>query len=101
MKIKYISNHELKRQIRTIANQHLDLDRYKLFFFGSRVRGDNFETADIDIGVQGIEPLSVTKKLALIEDLEKLPILYKIDVVDFARVSEKFKRQALMNIELI
>jgi len=33
------------------------------------------------------------------EDLENLPILYKLEIVDFKKVSPDFKKVALQNIE--
>jgi len=94
MKLEYISADWLKREIRKILVEHLD-SSYRAFFFGSRVKGDNFERADIDLGVEGPGPIPPALKLAIQEELDRLPILYKIDLVDFRRVTPAFRREAL------
>ena len=101
MKLENYSEKKLKKEISNIVRKHLDLNKYKVFFFGSRVRGDNFERADIDLGIDGPEELSPSIKLKIEQEIENLPTLYKIDVVDFKKVSDKFKKQALKNIEYV
>lgn len=101
MKLERYSCAKLKKEIKEIISRYLDLDEYKVFFFGSRVRGDNFERADIDIGIEGPEKISALITLKIKDDLEKLRILYKFDLIDFRNVSQKFKKQALKNIEKI
>ena len=100
MKIKHISENWLKLEIKKILNKYLDKS-FQSFFFGSRVRGDNFERADIDIGIEGHQPMSIAKKISIKEDLEKLPTLYKFDLVDFKTVSSDFKKEAFKYRELI
>jgi len=101
MKLEYYQIEKLKKEIRDISARYLDLAEYKIFFFGSRVKGNNFERADIDIGIEGPEKIPASIKLKMKEDLEKLPTLYKFDLVDFKNVSQKFKKQALKSIEKI
>lgn len=94
MNIAYLNQDELKKQILAIFSKHLPSTGYKIFFFGSRVRGDNFPRSDIDIGIEGTEALSPEVKLNIEEELERLPTLYKIDVVDFSTVSSEFRQEA-------
>ena len=101
MKLEHYSEEKLKKEILRIAGKYLNLKDYKIFFFGSRVRGDNFERADIDLGIEGSEEISAEIILEIKEDIEKIPTLYKIDVVDFKKVSKKFKREAFKNIEYV
>ncbi|MBM4401827.1 MAG: nucleotidyltransferase domain-containing protein [Candidatus Cloacimonetes bacterium] len=101
MKVKHISSSWLKSAVKKILKKHLDLSSYEAFFFGSRVRGDNFERADIDIGVVGPRPIPAEKKLVIAEELERLPILYKFDFVDFKSVSPSFYKEALKYKETI
>jgi predicted nucleotidyltransferase len=101
MRLEGYSEGKLKKEIKEIIGKYLDLEEYKVFFFGSRVRGDNFERADIDLGIDGPEEISVKIILEIKEDVEKIPTLYKIDVVDFKTVSEKFKKEALKYIEYV
>lgn len=94
MKLEHYSTSKLKKLLLKIFQKHLDLKKYRVFFFGSRVRGDSFTTSDIDIGIQGSKKLPAKIKLDIEEDLEKLPILYKIELVDFNNVSPEFKKEA-------
>lgn len=101
MKLESYSAEKLKKEILEIVSKYLDPDLFRVFFFGSRVRGDNFPRADIDLGVEGPKKIPASVKIKIGEELEKLPLLYKIDLVDFKSVSEKFKREALKNIEYV
>lgn len=101
MKLEHESAEELKRQIRDIVAKQVDLRQYKLFVFGSRVDGSSFERSDIDIGIEGPHRLNSTAKLDIEEDFENLRTLYKIDFVDFSRVSDDFREVALQHIEPI
>jgi len=102
MKIEYIDESWLKEEIRRAVLKHLPSVDYKVFLFGSRVRGDNFERSDIDIGIKGPKPLPTQTKLDIEEDLENLPILYPIDLVDFGKnASDTFKKHALKNVEYL
>lgn len=101
MRLEHYSIEKLKQKINTIVGKYLDLTRYKLFFFGSRVIGRGTERSDIDIGIIG--PDSVKGKILadIEEEIEQLPILYKIEIVDFSHVDTKFKKVALLKSEPI
>lgn len=101
MKISYLEEAEFKRKVLDIFSKYLPLTEYKIFVFGSRVKGDNFPRSDIDIGVTGPKKVESSVKLAIKEELENLPTLYKIDLVDFGDVSDGFRKKALINIEPI
>ena len=103
MKIEFYPEEKLKKEILEIVGKYLDLKEYKIFFFGSRVRGDNFPRADIDIGILGKKPIPIEIKFQIVEELEKIPTLYKFDLVDFSDplVSEDFKSEVLKNIEYV
>ncbi|MCG2701441.1 nucleotidyltransferase domain-containing protein [Candidatus Parcubacteria bacterium] len=101
MKLENYPVKKLKKQILSVVGKHLDLNDYRIFFFGSRVKGDNFDRADIDFGVEGLKKISPSIKFKIQEELENLPILYKIDFVDFKNVSKEFKQEALKNIEYV
>jgi predicted nucleotidyltransferase len=100
MKLEHYPAEKLKEEILKILSKYLDLSQYKVFFFGSRVKGNADERADIDIGIEGPEIPSHIK-LEIEEELENLPILYKIDFVDFNNVDEKFKKVAKEYVEYI
>ncbi len=101
MKIEHYPEKKLKKEILEIVGKRLDLKKYKVFFFGSRVAGDNFLRSDIDIGIEGKREVPVVIRMEIEEEIEKLPTLYKLDVVDFKKVSEKFRKEALKHIEYV
>ena len=84
----------LKSEIARIAGKHLDTGKYRVFFFGSRVRGNSTPRSDIDIGIEGREELPLRVKGEIEEEIEALPVLYEMDVVDFTAASEKFRNFA-------
>jgi len=99
MVIEFYPVEKLKNEILAIVGEYLDLNSYRVFFFGSRVTGKNTKYSDIDIGVEGPKPVSVGILAKIREDMENLPLLYKIDVVDFTKVSADFRDVALQHIE--
>lgn len=101
MKLEHITPDKLKQQVKLAVGKHIDLSKYKLFFFGSRVRGDSFERSDIDIGIEGPKPLDVVTKIKIEEEIDNLPLLYTIDFVDFKDVAEKFYNDAIQHREYI
>lgn len=101
MKLEHTSPKKLEQQIKELVGKHVDLTQYKLFFFGSRVRGDSFERSDIDVGIEGSKPLDLIIKMKIEEEIDNLPILYTIDFVDFKNVGERFYKDAIQHREYI
>ena len=101
MKLENYSEKKLKKEILDIISRYLDLKKYKIFFFGSRVNGSSFERADIDLGIEGPKKIEAKIILEIKEKIDKLPLLYKFDVVDFKKVSEDFKKEAKKNLEYV
>lgn len=99
MKLEFYPAEDLKKETLKIISKYLDPKIFRVFFFGSRVKGDNFPRADIDLGIEGLEVIPAPIKIRIEEDLEKLPVLYKIDLIDFSLVSEKFRKEALRYVE--
>jgi predicted nucleotidyltransferase len=77
-----------------VVRRHLPDPAYRIFLFGSRAEGTAHERSDIDIGIEGPGPVSPETLSLIEEELEEAPTLYTIEVVDFARVPEKFRRVA-------
>jgi len=101
MRLEFYSEENLKNQIINIIGKYLDLSSYRVFFFGSRVKSDNFPRSDIDIGIEGPDEISAKTKLEIEEELDNLPTLYKFDLVDFKKVSAEFKKEALKHVEYV
>lgn len=92
MKVNYL---DLTKKI---ILKHLDCNKYKIFLFGSRACGNEKPYSDIDVGVLGKEKLNSIVKANIENELDESIVPYKVDIVDFSRVDEKFKSYALKKI---
>ncbi|MFQ5456681.1 MAG: nucleotidyltransferase family protein [Nitrospirota bacterium] len=101
MRLEYYPLEKLKREILEIMGRHLDFTRYQVFFFGSRVEGKGTDRSDIDIGIKGSTPVPSKILAAIEEEVENISTLYKIEIVDFQSVSEKFRKVAYQHMEVI
>jgi predicted nucleotidyltransferase len=101
MRSKFYSLPKLKSEVLKIVGRHLTLNSHKVFFFGSRVTGKGDERSDIDIGIEGQELVSDRALARIREEIEELPTLYSIDIIDFTRADDDFKQVAKENMEII
>ncbi len=101
MKLEHYPKEKLKREILDIVGRHLDLTNYRVFFFGSRVGGGHTDRSDIDVGIEGPSPIPLEKMARIRGDIEDLPTLYHIDVVDFRTVDESFREVAMKHVEAL
>ncbi len=99
MQTKHFPYTKLKSELRALIAQHIDLNSYDAFIFGSRATDLGDDRSDIDIGIEGNLPISISKLAGIRQDLKNLPTLYSFDVVDFASVSENFKKTAKLSID--
>lgn len=101
MRLEHKSEEELRREILAVIGRHIDLKKYKIFFFGSRVSGKGSERSDIDVGIEGQNPVPDNALAKIREDMEDLPTLYSIDVIDFVRADDDFQKVAKEHMEII
>lgn len=101
MKLKHYPVRKLKKEILKIISKYLDLKKYQVFFFGSRVSGRASERSDIDIGIEGSKPIPLDVLAKIKEEIREIPTLYHLDVVDFKNIDQDFYKVARQNIELI
>lgn len=101
MRLEHESVEKLKIEVLRIIKQYLNIDDYRVFFFGSRVAGVENELSDIDIGIEGRESIPSGVLSGIENELDNLPILYKIDIVDFKKVLPDFYKVAIQRIEPI
>lgn len=64
----------------------------KIYLFGSRARGTNRPSSDIDLAIDTGNPLDFLEVTKAKNILEALNIPEKIDVVDFQSVPEDLKK---------
>lgn len=100
MRLEHYSVEKLKKEIKEIVGKYLDLNKYQIFFFGSRVIGKGNERSDIDVGIEGKEEIDIGVVEDIKEQLANLSILYKIDFVDFKSLSDDFYGVAKEKIEI-
>jgi len=78
--------------------EFLKYDKVKVILFGSRARGDNYISSDIDIGIIPYGKFDDKKITLLKEKTENLNIPYKVEIVNFMEVSKEFKQEALKKV---
>ena len=67
----------------------------KIYLFGSRATGTNQEFSDIDIAIESTSKLPREDIAEANSVMESLNIPYKVDVVDFNRVSDEMRNLIL------
>ncbi len=92
---------DLQKKIAQIVRDRLNVPHYRIFVFGSRAQGRADERSDIDIGIQSQSPIPAGVLGDIRAELDELPVLQKIDLVDFSGVSEEFKRVAMQTMEIL
>ena len=85
--------------INKILKKNLAGLNYRAFIFGSQANLTELKRADIDVGLIGEEAISPQHFAIIIKEIENLPMLYKVDLVNFNEVSDGFKTVALKNVE--
>ena len=84
-------------KIKSVIFKHIkESPEYKFFIFWSRVDWNCRDLSDYDIWVISDKPLDSLIKLEIEEDFENIPAL--IDFIDFYKVNENFKKEAMKNI---
>ncbi|MCB9800425.1 MAG: nucleotidyltransferase domain-containing protein [Candidatus Omnitrophica bacterium] len=99
MRLEFEQQKALQEKILGILAKYLNLKDFRVFFFGSRVAGKGDQRSDIDIGLEGKSKVSADILEAIKEDISNLPVLYKMDLVDFSTADDAFKQIASQNIE--
>jgi predicted nucleotidyltransferase len=63
----------------------------KVLAFGSRVAGGAKPYSDLDLAVVGDEPVPIDQMAALAEALSESDLPWKVDLVDWALASDRFR----------
>jgi type I restriction enzyme S subunit len=93
MQVKPLTADEILKNIVDIIKTHLP--ECKVYFFGSRI-GNNFrEFSDFDVAVscRGKIPAGIFFKI--VDEINELHTLKKIDLVDFYNLDKEFKQIVL------
>src|SRR6266498_3041697 len=85
--------------LREIVLKYVEKDKYAVFLYGSAVK--NLQRAhDFDIGILGGEEFSYKTRYKIQDEIEESIIPFDVDIVDFLKVREEFKKIALKEIEI-
>jgi len=83
--------------ITDILRKYIDPRKQTAFIFGSAATKKLRRSSDIDIGIEG-EELSPQTYFSIKSDLEESNLPYTVDIVQFSRVDERFKKIAKKDI---
>lgn len=100
MRLEHLSEERLKESLLKVIGKYLVCGNTG-FFFGSRVAGKGSERSDIDVGIEGEEKAPAAALAKIRDEIEELPFLYKIEIVDFKGASPEFRKVALSKIEML
>ena len=89
-----MDEHQVTEEVKRIIRKHLG-PRAKIFLFGSRAKGTWTDRSDYDFGIDAGAKLPLGAWERVEADVEDLPTLHRIDIVDFWRVSSEFRNLAL------
>lgn len=82
-----LSNQELKT-VKSILDHYLH--NTKFCVFGSRAKGTARKYSDLDILVEGKNPIELTTLFRLKDDFSESDLVFEVDVIDRACISEEF-----------
>jgi len=69
----------------------------KIYLFGSRASDTHTPRSDIDICIQAEKTLKRSVLEKINDDIDKLNIAYKIDIIDFHELDDTIKNHILNN----
>lgn len=70
-------------------------NEYRIYLFGSWEKGDALETSDLDIGILGKEKVIWSIMTKISQEIQNIPTLRKVDIVDLNTSDERFRKSAL------
>lgn len=76
--------------VRDILRRHVP--ERAVWAFGSRVQGKAKPYSDLDLAVLGEQPLALSIRAELVEEFSESDLPFKVDVVDWATTSERFRQ---------
>jgi predicted nucleotidyltransferase len=92
---------ELREQVVRIIVRHLAPQHFRLYLFGSRARGTATARSDYDFALEAGQSLDLATLARLRADLDDLPILQRVELVDLNEASDDFRHRALDGALLI
>ena len=90
---------QIMHWIKEILDKNLSDVSYRAFVFGSQANKAVLKKADIDVGIIADDMITSLQLSNIHAEIEKLPMLYKIDLVNFKDTDANFRTIAMQNIE--
>lgn len=87
-------NDIILKETTNVLQQFIEIN--SAVIFGSRARGDYNKTSDIDIAIFSNE-ITTSRVNLLRYNLDELDIIYKIDIVDFYKLSKQALKENIIN----
>lgn len=75
---------EVLQELKERVAHMLEGRRYRLYLFGSRAKGEASPRSDYDLALWADPPLDLATLARLREELENLPILQALDLVELS-----------------
>lgn len=91
----------LLREVSQILRRHLPDPGYRILLFGSWATLDSTPTSDVDVGILGSEPVDEVVLARIKEEIDRIPTLRKIEVVDLQTVDDRFRATVEKHAERI
>ncbi len=82
-------------EVRRIVFQKLKGYKVRVYFFGSRAKGEARKSSDIDLAILPLRPLPPGLMAELREALEESWIPFEVDVVDLTETDPSFRERVL------
>lgn len=78
--------------IKSTINNILEGVDYELILFGSYAKSEHTDNSDIDIAIKATEKLNLSKWALIEESFDESNLQQKVDLIDYHRVKDSFKR---------
>lgn len=90
---------DLSEQNKALIKEILleQLPNAKIYAFGSRVTGKSTKYSDLDIAVDATDKIDLTTLSTLHEAFSQTNLPFKVDIVDWHRISDEFKAHVREN----
>lgn len=86
--------------VKNILQNHVP--NLEILAFGSRVHGEHFKKfSDLDLAIISENPISFELMYALKNDFSESYLPFKVDVLDWASISDNFKKIIMERYETI
>lgn len=88
-------------RVTEIVRRHLPEKSFRILLFGSWATLQYVPTSDIDVGILGDGPVDDLTMAQIREEVDRLPTLRKVDVVDLWTVEDRFRKNVVKQAEML